>query len=78
MLCMALCRITEGDPDFPADFLSILGGFYSRCLGTSGKEHLAYFADTSLNSWRGMVIAAAGVADGDRRHKTSSWSRQPT
>jgi predicted Zn-dependent peptidase len=71
VLCMALhTEITEGHPDFPAliFFEGILGGFpHSKMFrNVREQEHLAYFADTSLNSWRGMVLAAAGVADEDR------------
>lgn len=71
VLCMALSGgITEGHPDFPALIFydGILGGFpHSKMFrNVREREQLAYFADTSLNSWRGMVIAVAGIADEDK------------
>ncbi len=83
VLCMALSAgITEGDPDFPAliFYEGILGGFpHSKMFrNVREREHLAYFADTSLNSWRGMVIAAAGVADEDRERAQDLIMEQAT
>ncbi len=72
ILCMAFYTgITENDPRLPAltFFDGILGGFpHSKLfVNVREKEHLAYFADSSLNPWRGMVMTVAGVMDPSRQ-----------
>ncbi|MGI6642986.1 MAG: EF-P 5-aminopentanol modification-associated protein YfmF [Bacillota bacterium] len=71
ILCMAFYTgITESDARLPAQifFDGILGGFpHSKLfVNVREKEHLAYFADSSLNPWRGMVLTVAGVMDSFR------------
>jgi len=62
--------ITENHPDLPAAlvFDGILGGFpHSKLfVNVREKNSLAYFASSSFNSWRGMVLTSAGVDDGAR------------
>lgn len=64
--------ITENHPELPAAmvFDGILGGFpHSKLfVNVREKNSLAYFASSSFNSWRGMVLTAAGVHD-DVRHR---------
>lgn len=59
--------ITEEHPELPAmlAFDGILGGFpHSKLFANiREKEGLAYFADTAPNTWRGLVVAVAGVDD---------------
>ncbi len=71
VLCMAFATgIREGHPDFPALILydGILGGFpHSKLFrNVREKEQICYFADSSLNAWRGLVVAVAGVSDPDK------------
>ena len=71
VLCMAFrTGITEKDPLLPAFMMydGILGGFpHSKLfMGVRERESLAYFADSSLNTWRGMVVATAGIMDPNR------------
>ena len=71
LLCQAFFTgITESHPMFPAAivFDGILGGFPHSKLFMNIRERnsLAYFAHSSLNSWRGMVLTVAGVGDGTR------------
>jgi predicted Zn-dependent peptidase len=70
-LCQAFhIGITENHPLLPAAmvFDGILGGFpHSKLfVNIREKNSLAYFATSSLNSWRGMILTAAGIADGVR------------
>ena len=62
--------IREGDPRLPALLFcdGILGGFpHSKLFSVvREKESLAYFADTSPNTWRGLIMAIAGISDEDR------------
>ncbi|MBE3520106.1 MAG: insulinase family protein [Firmicutes bacterium] len=72
IVCVALhAGIDAADPRFPALLMynGILGGFPHSRLFTEVRERasLAYFADTVINSWRGMVIATAGVRDERRK-----------
>lgn len=66
ILCMAFYTgVTEKDPRLPAllFFDGILGGFpHSKLFRTvREREGLAYFADTVPNTWRGLVLAIAGL-----------------
>lgn len=68
IVCMAFyLGIREDDPLMPALMFydGILGGFaHSKLFRViREKESLAYFADTSPNTWRGLVVAMAGVDD---------------
>lgn len=68
VLCTAFYTgITQRHPLFPALLLydGILGGFPHSRMFTNirERENLAYSAATVLNSWRGMVIAVAGIDD---------------
>ena len=68
ILCMAFhTGIREGDPALPAllFFDGILGGFpHSKLFSVvRERESLAYFADTSPNTWRGLIMAIAGISD---------------
>ena len=70
-LCQAFhIGITENHPMLAAAvvFDGILGGFpHSKLfVNVREKNSLAYFASSSLNSWRGMILTAAGVADSVR------------
>jgi len=72
VLCMAFYTgIRESDPDLPALLVydGILGGFpHSKIfMSIREKESLAYFADTTPNTWRGLVVAVAGVMDENRK-----------
>lgn len=72
ILCIAFyAGIDAAHPRFPALLMynGILGGFPHSKLFTEVRERasLAYFADTVINSWRGMVIATAGVQDERRK-----------
>ncbi len=72
-LCQAFhIGVTENHPLLPAAmvFDGILGGFpHSKLfVNIREKNSLAYFASSSLSSWRGMVLTAAGIAD-DVRHR---------
>ncbi|HHY35305.1 MAG TPA: insulinase family protein [Firmicutes bacterium] len=72
IVCIALyAGIDAANPRFPAllAYNGILGGFPHSKLFTEVRERasLAYFADTVINSWRGMVIATAGVQDERRK-----------
>ncbi len=71
ILCMAFhTGIREGDSRLPALLFcdGILGGFpHSKLFSVvREKESLAYFADTSPNTWRGLIMAIAGISDKDR------------
>lgn len=71
VLCMAYYTgVTESDPLLPAAMMydGILGGFpHSKLFAAvREKESMAYFADSSLNTWRGMVVATAGIMDPNR------------
>jgi len=71
ILCAAFSTgVTEGDPRMPAMILydGILGGFpHSKLFVNVREKHsMAYFADSSLNSWRGLVTATAGIMDENR------------
>ncbi len=71
VLCMAYhTGITEDHRLFPASTFcdGILGGFpHSKLfVNVREKEHLAYFADSNLNTWRGMLTTVAGVMDAER------------
>ena len=46
----------------------ILGGFPHSKLFSVVREQqsLAYFADTVPNTWRGLILAIAGISDEDR------------
>ncbi len=71
VLCTAFrTGVTEGDPRMPAMVLydGILGGFpHSKLFVNVREKHsMAYFADSSLNSWRGIVTATAGIMDENR------------
>lgn len=71
VLCMAFgTGIREGDPELPAMLFcdGILGGFPHSRLFTVIREQqsLAYFADTTPNTWRGLIMALAGISDADR------------
>lgn len=71
ILCMAFSTgIRVGDPDLPAMLFcdGLLGGFpHSKLFTVVREQHsLAYFADTLPNTWRGMILALAGIADSDR------------
>lgn len=68
ILCMAFhTGICEGDPKLPALLFcdGVLGGFpHSKLFSVvREKEGLAYFADTSPNTWRGLIMAIAGISD---------------
>lgn len=72
IVCMAYSSgVTEDSPDFPAFMVydGILGGFpHSKLFSTiREKESLAYFADTTLNTWRGLTIAMVGTLDRHRK-----------
>jgi len=71
VLCMAYhTGITEGDPLLPAAIMfdGILGGFaHSKLFANVREKHsMAYFADSALNTWRGLVTTTAGIADENR------------
>lgn len=71
IVCMAFSTgVTQQDPRFPILLMydGILGGFpHSKLFQViREKENLAYFADTSVNAWRGHINAVAGVEDDDR------------
>lgn len=71
VLCIAYyLGITESDPLLPAAMMydGILGGFpHSKLfVAVREKESMAYFADSSLNTWRGMVVATSGIMDPNR------------
>ncbi|MGE5578438.1 MAG: EF-P 5-aminopentanol modification-associated protein YfmF [Bacillota bacterium] len=71
ILCAAFrTGVTERDPRMPAMILydGILGGFpHSKLFVNVREKHsMAYFADSSLNSWRGLVTATAGILDVNR------------
>lgn len=71
ILCMAFrTGITEKDPRLPAMVMydGILGGFpHSKLFANVREKHsMAYFADSTLNSWRGLVTATAGIMDENR------------
>jgi predicted Zn-dependent peptidase len=71
VLCMAFhTGVTESDPRLPAATVydGILGGFAHSKLFTNVREKhmMAYFADSSLNSWRGLVTVTAGITDENR------------
>lgn len=73
VLCQAFYTgITENHPMLPAAtvFEGILGGFpHSKLFMNIREKHsLAYFADSSLNTYRGMIFTVAGVGD-DTRHR---------
>jgi len=59
--------ITENHPQLAAAivFDGILGGFpHSKLfVNVREKNSMAYFASSSFNSWRGIVLTAAGVDD---------------
>ena len=81
VLCMAFhTGITETDPDLAAFIMyeGILGGFpHSKLfVNVREKNSLAYFADTSLNTWRGMVVATAGIMDENREKVADLISEQ--
>jgi predicted Zn-dependent peptidase len=81
VLCMAYhTGVTERDPLLPASIMydGILGGFpHSKLFRNVREKHsLAYFADSSLNTWRGMVVATAGIMDADRAKVMELVSRQ--
>lgn len=68
ILCVALATgVGAADPRYPALLMynGVLGGFPHSKLFTEVRERagMAYFADTVVNSWRGMVIATAGIPD---------------
>ncbi|HHX29305.1 MAG TPA: insulinase family protein [Firmicutes bacterium] len=70
-LCQAFFTgITENHPMLPAAlvFDGILGKFAHSKLFVNirEKQSLAYFASSHFNSWRGMILTAAGVADSAR------------
>ena len=72
-LCQAFhIGVTENHPLLPAAmvFDGILGGFpHSKLfVNIREKNSLAYFASSSLNSWRGLVLTTAGIAD-EVRHR---------
>ncbi len=72
ILCIAFyAGIDAAHSRFPALLMynGVLGGFPHSKLFTEVREKasLAYFADTVINSWRGMVIATAGVQDERRK-----------
>ncbi len=72
ILCMAFhTGISGNHPLLPAliFFDGVLGGFpHSKLfMNVREKERLAYFADSSLNVWRGMVMTTAGIMDCDRK-----------
>jgi predicted Zn-dependent peptidase len=69
--CMAFgTGIREGTPELPAMLFcdGILGGFpHSKLFTVVREQHgLAYFSDTSSNTWRGLIIATSGISDADR------------
>ena len=71
VLCMAYhTGITDKDPLLAASIMydGILGGFpHSKLFVNVRERHgMAYFADSSLNTWRGMVVATAGITDVNR------------
>ena len=71
ILCMAFSTgIRAGDPELPAMLFcdGLLGGFpHSKLFTVVREQHsLAYFADTLPNTWRGLILALAGIADADR------------
>ncbi len=71
ILCMAFdTGLREGDPQIPAMLFcdGILGGFPHSKLFTvvREKQSLAYFADTVSNTWRGLIIAVAGISESDK------------
>ena len=81
VLCMAFrTGITEAHPDLAAFIMyeGILGGFpHSKLfVNVREKNSLAYFADTSLNTWRGMVIVTAGIMDANREKVADLISEQ--
>lgn len=72
ILCMAFYTgITERDPALPAMIMydGIFGGFpHSKLFVQVREKHsMAYFADSSLNSWRGLVTTTAGIMDENRQ-----------
>lgn len=72
ILCMAFYTgITERDPLLPAMIMydGIFGGFpHSKLFVQVREKHsMAYFADSSLNSWRGLVTTTAGIMDENRQ-----------
>ncbi len=71
ILCMAFhTGVTERDPLLPAAIMydGILGGFpHSKLFANVREKHsMAYFADSSLNTWRGLVTTTAGIMDENR------------
>lgn len=71
ILCMAFkTGVTERDPRLPAMIMydGILGGFpHSKLFVNVREKHsLAYFADSTINSWRGLVTTTAGIMDVNR------------
>lgn len=71
VLCMAFhTGVTESDPRLPTATVydGILGGFtHSKLFANVREKHMmAYFADSALNSWRGLVTATAGIMDENR------------
>ena len=71
ILCMAFhTGITERDSRLPAMIIydGILGGFpHSKLFADVREKHsMAYFADSSMNSWRGLVTTTAGIMDENR------------
>ncbi|MEX0974392.1 MAG: insulinase family protein [Bacillota bacterium] len=72
ILCMAFYTgITERDPALAAMIMydGIFGGFpHSKLFVQVREKHsMAYFADSSLNSWRGLVTTTAGIMDENRQ-----------
>jgi predicted Zn-dependent peptidase len=81
VLCMAYhTGITDKDPLLAASIMydGILGGFpHSKLFVNVRERHgMAYFADSSLNTWRGMVVATAGITDVNRRKVMDLVSEQ--
>ena len=62
--------VSPKDPEFPVLLFldGLLGGFpHSKIFSVvREKENLAYFADTIVDAWRGLVIAIAGISDRDK------------
>jgi predicted Zn-dependent peptidase len=62
--------VTPKDPEFPALLFldGLLGGFpHSKIFSVvREKESLAYFADTIVDAWRGMIITITGISDNEK------------
>lgn len=62
--------VSARDPEFPVLLFldGLLGGFpHSKIFSVvREKENLAYFVDTMADTWRGLVVAIAGISDRDK------------